>query len=359
MKKLIPKLVVSIAIGALFAWLAKRGGVPLWPPRQAFSHVTWWAVPGYLGMVSLTHLVRATRWRFLIEPIRKLPLGEVITLNWIGFFAIFTLPLRLGEFVRPALTRMRYRIPMSAGLGTVAVERVIDGVITSCLVAWALFALPTRPTDDPIARAVPVYGSISLAVFVSALLFLGLFLWQKRLAAKLIERTVGLASPRLAGRLAEQIHHVADGLRCLGNARLAYGFALETAVYWFINIAGMWVLAIGCGLPLSPGHIVAVTGILSLGILLPTGPGLFGNFQLALVTALRLYLPDNIVMEQGSVYIFLLYLLQAGVVLSTGIACLLWTHTSIGRLMPSDDSLPAPPLPQPVAEGQAVGRAES
>src|SRR3954449_4980725 len=102
-KRLLPRLGLSLMLGGLFAWLSARGGVPLVPPRAAFAQVSSWAVPGYLASLVLVHALRASRWRFLIAPVRRMALSEVLWLNWIGFFAIFALPLRLGEFARPAL----------------------------------------------------------------------------------------------------------------------------------------------------------------------------------------------------------------------------------------------------------------
>src|SRR5262245_25022834 len=99
--RFLPKLIISIALGVLFAWLAARGGVPLVPPARAFGAVSPWAVPGYLASLCVVHLFRASRWRFLIAPVKHVPFRDVILLNWIGFFAIFALPLRLGEFARP------------------------------------------------------------------------------------------------------------------------------------------------------------------------------------------------------------------------------------------------------------------
>jgi hypothetical protein len=118
----LPKLVVSLALGAVFAWLFARGGLPLVPSLAALSALPSWVVPGYLGSLVLVHLLRASRWRFLIAPVRKLPMRDVILLNWIGFFAIFALPLRLGELARPALTKLRYGVPISVGLGTEIVD---------------------------------------------------------------------------------------------------------------------------------------------------------------------------------------------------------------------------------------------
>src|ERR1700710_2955070 len=142
-----PKLLISLALGALFGWIAERGGVPIFPKSSSFRGVDWpWVGVAALMLMALT-VLRATRWRFLIAPVRKLPLRDVVLFNWIGFFAIFALPLRLGELARPAISKLRAGIPISPGPGTVAVEPVLDGAIMSGCVAWALWALPRLETN--------------------------------------------------------------------------------------------------------------------------------------------------------------------------------------------------------------------
>jgi hypothetical protein len=313
------RTLVSLALGALFAWLVARGGVPLVPPSGAFARVAPWAVPVYVLSLLVVHWFRASRWRFLIAPVRRLPLKDVILLNWIGFFAIFALPLRLGEVARPALTKLRHGISVSVGFGTVAVERVLDGLVTSACVAWALLVLPRLSTRDPIATHLPSYGYLALALFAAAFAALAAFLWQRAFAVRVAEKTVGLVSPRLARWMAEKVASVADGVRSLGDARLAAGFVFESTLYWGANAVGVWLLAVGCGLPLGLGHAVAVMGVLAIGILLPTGPGLFGNFQLAVSAALRLYVAEEVVAGDGATFIFLLYLCQSAVMVLAGV----------------------------------------
>jgi glycosyltransferase 2 family protein len=317
--RMLPKLVVSLVLGALFAWLASRGGVPLLPSAQAFSAVQAWAIPVYLLSLLLVHVLRASRWRFLIAPVKRVPLRDVILLNWIGFFAIFALPLRLGELARPTLTKLRQGIPISVGFGTVAVERVIDGLLTSLCVAWALFALPRLSSADPIARHLPMYGYAALLLFTCAFIALGMFLWQRALAVRLTQWGFSLVSPKLGALLAEKVGNVADGLRSIGSARLAGGFLAESMAYWGVNALGVYLLGVGCGLPMTFGHAVSVMGVLAIGILLPAGPGLFGNFQLAVLACLRLYFPESVVAEQGAVFVFLLYVLQSAVMVVAGV----------------------------------------
>jgi glycosyltransferase 2 family protein len=314
-----PKLIVSLALGALFAWLAARGGVPLLPPAAAFARVRPWAVPGYLASLLVVHFLRASRWRFLIAPIKRVRFSEVLLLNWIGFFAIFILPLRLGELARPALTKLRQGVPISAGFGTVAVERVLDGLLTSICVAFTLLALPRLPTTDHVARHLPAYGYAALGLFTCAFIALGMFLWQRAFAVRATLWGASFVSPRMGALLAEKVGNVADGLRSIGSLRLAAGFLLESLAYWGVNALGVWLLGRGVGLPMSFGHAVAVMGVLAIGILLPTGPGLFGNFQLAVAACLKLFFPESLVATQGAVFVFWLYVLQSSVMVVAGI----------------------------------------
>ncbi len=327
------KLVISVLVGALLAWLVTRGGVPLIPQAESFSIVQWWVVPAYFAVYVLTHAVRASRWRFLIAPVKRIEIREVIALNWVGFFAIFVFPLRLGELARPALTKARQGVSISVGLGTVAVERVLDGVITSACVVWALFALPRLEPADQITAMLPTYGYLSLAIFTAAFAVLGMFLWQRELAVRLSERLLGFVSAGLGTFVSSKVGSVADGLRSIGDARLAGGFLLESLVYWGLNAAGLWLLGIGCGLPIEPGHGVAVLGVLAIGIMLPTGPGLFGNFQLAVSTALKLYLAETVVGTQGAVYVFLAYTIQTLVITLAGAIPLYRMKLRLGDLV--------------------------
>lgn len=332
-RRLAPKLVLSLILGALFAWLAARGGLPLLPSWEALSRVQWWAVPVYLGTLLIVHYFRASRWRFLIDPVKRLPLREVVAVNWVGFFAIFALPLRLGEIVRPALCKMREGIPMSAGFGTVAVERVVDGLVTSLCVAWALFALPRLPTQDPVARHLPVYGYAALMLFACAFAALAMFLWQRRLAARLTRWGFGLLSPKLGELIASKVSSVADGLRSIGRPGLAGAFLAETLLYWGANALGVWLLGLGCGLPMGLGHAVAVMGVLAIGILLPTGPGLFGNFQLAVSATLQLFFAQQLLGGPGAAFIFLMYACQASVMVLAGVVPLYAMHLRVRDLV--------------------------
>lgn len=335
-RRVLPKLVVSLLLGGVLAWLVQRSGVDIIPSREAFRPVRWWTVGGYVGLLLATHFFRASRWRFLIAPVKDdIPFWDGVLLNWIGFFAIFALPLRLGELARPALAKLRYQIPVSTGLGTVAVERIIDGLVTSLCVVWALVALPQiEGIEDPIALSLPYYGGLAVAVFSAAFVALGLFLWQRDLTLRLIHATLGRVSKRAGELIAQKVGNVAEGVRSVAQPKLAFGFMVETTAYWGLNAAGMWLLGWGCGLDMSFGHAVGVMGILAIGILLPAAPGLFGSFQLAIATALKLYFLAPIVSTSGAVFIFLMFVIQAALISIAGLVPLYASKLRLSDLLP-------------------------
>jgi hypothetical protein len=78
-------------------------------------------------------------------------------------------------------------------------------------------------------------------------------------------------------------------------------------------------------------------GILAIGILLPAGPGLFGSFQLAVTLALQLYFSSEIVTGVGSLYVFLLFIIQAIFIVVAGVIPLYALQVRFADLMPRID----------------------
>jgi hypothetical protein len=86
-------------------------------------------------------------------------------------------------------------------------------------------------------------------------------------------------------------------------------------------------------------------GVLALGILLPSGPGLFGSFQVAVSAALRLYFAEDLVVSAGSVFVFLLYVSNALMMTAIGVIPLARMHIRMADILavrPTDDTIPPP-----------------
>ncbi|MBL8973762.1 MAG: flippase-like domain-containing protein [Myxococcales bacterium] len=304
--------------------------------------VPLWLVPAYLATLLLYFLARAGRWWFLVRPLGPVAPGTLLAIACAGFLWILLLPWRLGEFVRPLLLARASPIPFSQALGTVALERVVDGLIVCGMFFAATATLPAAPAIVSLYTACLGVA----ALFGAALLvLLALAVWP-RAAGDLVHRSLGRLAPGLAARLAELARGIAEGLAALPSARPLLLFVLVTLAYWAANALGMWMLARGCGVPLGLAETFAVLAVLNLTLLIPGPPAHVGTFQLGLLTGLALFLPPATVAGPGAVFAFYLYVCQLALIVALGVLASLrlrwgWRETLAHvRGLP-----PAPPSP--------------
>lgn len=337
------KLALSLVVAATFGWLLRAGKLPVLPPRESFAHVKWWTLWVYLALWSSVHVIRAVRWKFLLDPLEPVPMRRILSVSFIGFAAIAFLPLRTGEAVRPLLIR-RKGLSGWAATGTIAAERIIDGLVLSGMLLVALFAstpqspLPDRIGDLPISPSIvprAAYGA--LVLFGTAFLVMGIFYAKRDFARRTTERILGLVSPKLGRWVADTVDHVASGLSFLPNLRYSVPFVAATALYWLLNSAGLQLVAWGTGFSDFTYSEACVTmGVIALGILVPNAPGFFGAYQLSFYAALAVYYPPDLVISEGAACVLLVYTSQLAITLiGAGIGFLL-DRTSPGEALAAD-----------------------
>ncbi len=291
--KLAINLLLSLGMLALCMWLVWPDAVvrdQLEAALRAIDASTFAPyLATYIGLLVVIHLTRSLRWNYLLAPLGvRIPRGPLLAISSVGFMAILALPARLGEFVRPGLMRKR-GISASAALGTVAVERIVDGLLVSLFVFVAFFAL--RGPQAPGWMMPTAYAA--LGVFSLAMIFLvGALKWPEKSVRFWLKLSL---LPRIAPRVANVIEQKAldmiRGFEVMRDRRNLAMFVAYSLVYWLCNGLGVYVLARGFGLPLTLVGGFATMGLVAVGITLPNSPGLVGQFQWFTLLGLSLYLP--------------------------------------------------------------------
>lgn len=329
MRKLFVRLLLSLAIGAAMLYLAARK-IDWSGTWAALAAARWWVLLPYFGTMAVQHLFRAWRWKFLLAPIHPVPLRRILPVASVGFAAIIALPLRMGELVRPYLIADPPRIRMSHGLGTMAVERVVDGLILA-LGCFAVVML-ARARGAPVPGWLLGAGLVALAVFLAALVVLVMALWQRRRAVELCRCLFGLISPRLGDRLAGIAEGIVDGFSALPSARAMVLFLAGTLAYWALNGVAVWSMSWGFAIDLGLGASTAMMVIVGVGIMIPAGPGFIGNFEFFASGALDLYAPREVVAQRGAGFILALHAANAAWYVVTGALALLSPQVSFTRV---------------------------
>jgi glycosyltransferase 2 family protein len=313
--RLAVRFLVSLSIAAgLVWWLVSQGFEVVPSPAEVRRVAPFWSLASYVALFSAFHFLRAWRWRLLVEPLAAVRSRVLLSSAFAGFALIQVMPLRTGELARPYLLDRYAGVSKSAALGTVAVERVVDGLMVSLCLSASLLTVP--PGAGPYVWGLRLAPA---AVFLGALLALLAFhRWPKAVSGAL-RRVLGGFSHRLAdfvGGVVEKFH---SGLASLPDAPRLWRFVAASAAYWGVNATAFWVLARGCGIDLPFAGAVAGMGCLAVGILLPAGPGYFGNFQIAVVAALQMFVAGASIGVEAEVFVFVLYVLQTGATIVFGL----------------------------------------
>ncbi len=308
------KLGLSVLLAAAFVWALQ----PYLDAVPDDLSVSIGVLVAYLATLLPYHLLRAGRWVLLLRPLGgdTLPKATEITrIGLAGYMWIALMPFRLGEFARPIFLAQRSDVRVSTSLGTVALERAVDGVLV-CILFFVGMA-GASPHGDTDTLYVATW--LVMAVFAAALLgMLAAARWPDPIAA-LAARLLWF-SPRLASWSEHTVRGVAEGFRALPNPGAIAGFVLLSTLYWLANAAGMWVLSDGCGLGLSPFEAIATLSIMNLALLVPGGPAQLGVFQTGVALGLHLFLPKDTVLSAGSTFAFYLYVCQLSTIVLLGLA---------------------------------------
>ena len=201
-RKLVLRLGLSLGVAAAFVWWLRNQGIEIVPSVHRFSAVAWWTVGAYVLTLLVVHFLRAYRWIYLLRPIAGIPVRRMLPVAFVGFLAILVMPLRTGELARPFLIKRHAGVSGSAALGTIAIERVVDGLLVSLWLTLCLFGIPAdqSPYVWPL-RLLP------LGLFLPALLFLLAFLRKSDFFVRLAER---LTRP-LSRKPPDPVVHVLGG----------------------------------------------------------------------------------------------------------------------------------------------------
>ena len=315
-------LLLAVIIGGFFLALAARM-VPLESVEAYLREIDWRqmapAIAAFVVVYSVCHAARVMRWWFLVRPLGDVDAPEVFRVGTVGFTAILLLPLRLGELVRPFLLAKRNDdVSGPAALATIVVERVIDGLIITGL----LFVGLVTYQGDASTELVQTIGVVALAIFAPALVLCVIAAYSGAVARRVVMATVGRFSERVGQWAAGMLEQFAAGLGTLSRRRQVVPFLGVTAVYWGTNAVSMWLLlTFGFDLNLTLWEVYTVMAVLVVGIMVPAGPALVGNFEYFVVQGLGLF----VVLDQAGVagqvgaFAAVLHLLQIVVIVVPGV----------------------------------------
>jgi hypothetical protein len=274
------QFVVSVVIGALCLWFAFRGVAggagavdELVSQVRSFS---LWAGLASAALFVVQAVLRTERWRLQVRGLTGVAPSwpDALSINAVALAAVFLLPFRLGEFVRPNLCAQRKIMSASAGLAATALERILDGLVTT-----ALFGVLLLWSPGHFPAEVRLGGLTALAVFGSAVVFLAVAFRYRAPALALVQRIASIGSEGLAQKLTTLLGGFLDGLACFRGPRDVAAYVGLSVLYWVLNGLSVHVVVSALVPGTSPFAGFLCMCFLVIGVMLPAPPGNVGNFH--------------------------------------------------------------------------------
>ena len=248
-----------------------------------------------LGLAVLatvaTYLARALRWCHLLEPLGRVHPGVALRATVMGFAATAILPGRVGEVLRPYVLARRERLSVSAAIGTVVLERLLDlAVILAIFGVSVVTYEPPRGAEDSGLLPALYAGAAVAAGFAAGTLALACAAAASpATVGRGVERVTSVLPGGLSQRLAQLSHRFSEGFGVMRRPGPLVWATVWTLVVWVSITAGLWLVSVAFGVDMSPAGAGIVLVLVVLGVAVPTPAGVGGYHAAFQVGATTLF----------------------------------------------------------------------
>lgn len=290
-----------------------------WPEfKKALANAEYWLIIPVFLILSASHLLRALRWRLLMQPMGYTPsIANSFFAVMVGYLANLAVP-RLGEVLKCTILARYEKVPAENIVGTIVAERAFDVICLGVVFLLALFfqfdvvlqayehfkkIIATLPADNESGYGKYIFWAILLLLVLTLIWMLFTGKW-KIVQQKIIAIVKGVWA----------------GLTSALKLKNKFLFILYTIAIWGLYIAGTWIGLKATTGTADMGIAQAISGLAFASIGMILTPGGIGAYALLLAIVLEYNgVPNEIGLANGN----LQWLAQCFIVLLVGFLSLL------------------------------------
>ena len=247
--------------------------------KRSLETARYWLMIPVFGILSLSHIIRALRWRILMLPMGYTPsLINTFFAVMIGYLANLAVP-RLGEVLKCTILAKYEKVPAEKLVGTIVAERAFDVISLGIVFMLALISqfdvvgeFGSQLFEQLFKNKTGSFSAMKLGIVLGILItiIIAIKVWFNYFAHLQI---VIFAKKILNG--------IWEGLSSIKKLKQKKLFIFYSVAIWSLYIAGTWVglLATTGTAQLGLPHAVSALAFASIGMIVtPGGIGAYAYF---------------------------------------------------------------------------------
>jgi uncharacterized protein (TIRG00374 family) len=343
-------MILSLVFLAFFIYRSRSdlGEIP-----DAFRHANYWWVAASIPVYFAGAWFRAWRWKYLMRPLGELRVTALYPIVIIGFMANNLIPARAGELVRAYVVGERHHVSKMAALGTIAVDRVFDGIT---LLPILLIVIAVSGANFGLTAFHFNVDLRGIAIFMALLFGLGLaLLVVLALSEELSRRFVALVLRFVPARFKPQARTLTEsfltGLHSFRSPTDMFLASATSVVSWLLESTMYYMVGLAFGLHLGFDVYLLICAGANLLIAVVATQGGVGPFEfLAQQTAIYFGVEAGL----ATAYAVALHALVLLPVIAVGLYALWAINLSLGEVLSGRGATPvtegAPLQPTPLSD---------
>ena len=303
--KKVLKIVLPLALGSFLVWYS-LSDISLEILGNYFKEANYSFILLGLFFGILSHLSRAYRWKFMLEPLGFKPkfINSVLAVL-VGYLVNLAIP-RAGEISRATVMTNYEKIPFEKAFGTIVAERIADLIMMLSIIAFTLFVQFDFIYDLLSKNFNPLKIGIGLVVLI-----VGFYIFTS---------FVKKATSGFLLKIKTFVSGLIEGVTSIFKMKNKWAFIFHTVFIWAMYVAMFWATIPAIeGLNLPFGGILI--GFIAGGFSIAATNGGIGLYPIAAAGALALF---NVPTETATAFGWIMWTAQtAMIVVFGGLAFLL------------------------------------
>lgn len=262
------------------------------------ANYSWIFLGLFFGILS--HLSRAYRWKFMLEPIGFKPkYTNSVLAVLVGYLVNLAIP-RAGEVSRALVLTNYEEVPFEKGFGTIVAERIADLIMMLSIMLITLFVQYDFIYELLTKNFNPVKIIIGLAILILGFYILTSFV-KKATSGFLLKIKTFIAG-------------LVEGVTSIFKMKNKWAFIFHTVFIWAMYVAMFWatIPAIN-GLNVPFGGILI--GFIAGGFAIAATNGGVGLYPIAVASALALF---GVLEEPATAFGWIMWTAQTAMIIIFG-----------------------------------------